>query len=595
MVQKWLLPSLSEVLAQSTESGSNEPIVLEAGTSYGKERGDRSAANRKAKEWAKAQREWQSAIASLEYLLLQLLSQTDRDERASSLQGLLLVSPAPVLSHRKLLSRFQTGIFRSEPLLDLHCNQFQLPPGQESPSQEITNTPFNLPLFPTDPLTAEKFCLVFTSKFSLVMAAGEDLSGIPAFRFSFSPEDVEQAWISLYPRLLLTSAHQVSQLEALVKEFVPKSPDYRIVMEFGRQLLHNLPELPQAEKNHTLSVNLTTEVTQYSKYQFHGNEFGNIYGGRRDISKEGDTNRQPSQDRSTLRLPKDTTDRHWERLVKNDWPPREGKPKMGYESNLDLTDRRFSCYSSNRESHPDFELLQALTHEIRTPLTTIRTLTKLLLKRRDLPPEVTRRLEIIDHECTEQINRMELIFRAAELENTTAKQATVNLTSMSVAQIFQQSIPRWKKQAERRNLTLNVILPPNLPTVVSNPAMLDQVLTGLVENFTRTLPGGSHIQVEVTLAGNQLKLQLLSQTNSEDSRNADDFSRGNCRNLKSIGHLLMFQPETGSLCLNLNVTKHLFQALGGKLIVRQRPQEGEVMTIFLPLEVRGGVNYKTSR
>jgi hypothetical protein len=55
--------------------------------------------------------------------------------------------------------------------------------------------------------------------------------------------------------------------------------------------------------------------------------------------------------------------------------------------------------------------------------------------------------------------------------------------------------------------------------------------------------------------------------------------------IKSIGQLLMFQPETGSLSLNLNVTKHLFQVLGGKLIVRQRPQEGEVMTIFLPLEV----------
>jgi signal transduction histidine kinase len=32
-------------------------------------------------------------------------------------------------------------------------------------------------------------------------------------------------------------------------------------------------------------------------------------------------------------------------------------------------------------------------------------------------------------------------------------------------------------------------------------------------------------------------------------------------------------------------TKHLFQAIGGKLIVRQRPQNGEVLTIFLPLEV----------
>ncbi|NEO64658.1 MAG: sensor histidine kinase, partial [Moorea sp. SIO4G2] len=49
------------------------------------------------------------------------------------------------------------------------------------------------------------------------------------------------------------------------------------------------------------------------------------------------------------------------------------------------------------------------------------------------------------------------------------------------------------------------------------------------------------------------------------------------------GQLLTFQPETGSISLNLNVTKNLFQALGGKLIVKQRPQQGEVMTVFLPL------------
>ncbi|XGB39107.1 MAG: hypothetical protein LVT47_13500 [Cyanobacteria bacterium LVE1205-1] len=46
----------------------------------------------------------------------------------------------------------------------------------------------------------------------------------------------------------------------------------------------------------------------------------------------------------------------------------------------------------------------------------------------------------------------------------------------------------------------------------------------------------------------------------------------------------MFQPETGSLSLKLSVTKNLFQALGAKLIVRQRPNESEILTIFLPLE-----------
>jgi nitrogen-specific signal transduction histidine kinase len=372
-----------------------------------------------------------------------------------------------------------------------------------------------------------------------------------------------------------------------VKEFAPKPPDYRIVMEFGRKLLQNLPELPEVEKSHTLSVNSTTGVTQVSKPRSDNNHFGDTSGGR-------SANREVSQERSTVRFPKDSTERHWERLVKNDWQDWEEKTigRRRYKSNSDVTERLFSSDSPTNESNPDFELLQALTHEIRTPLTTIRTLTKLLLKRRDLPAEVMRRLEIIDHECTEQINRMELIFRAAELENAAVKQSAVNLTSMSVAQVFQQSIPRWQKQAERRNLTLNVILPPNLPTVVSNPAMLDQVLSGLVENFTRTLPGGSHIQVEVTTAGDQLKLQFQSQSDPENSSNSANLGNGSCRSLKSIGQLLMFQPETGSLCLNLKVTKHLFQALGGKLIVRQRPQEGEVMTIFLPLEVGGGINYE---
>jgi len=37
--------------------------------------------------------------------------------------------------------------------------------------------------------------------------------------------------------------------------------------------------------------------------------------------------------------------------------------------------------------------------------------------------------------------------------------------------------------------------------------------------------------------------------------------------------MLMFQPETGNISLNLTATKHLFQAIGGKLIVRQRPQQ----------------------
>ncbi|AFY34393.1 sensor histidine kinase KdpD [Calothrix sp. PCC 7507] len=233
---------------------------------------------------------------------------------------------------------------------------------------------------------------------------------------------------------------------------------------------------------------------------------------------------------------------------------------------------------------PDVELLQAFAHEVRTPLTTIRTMTRLLLKRRDLPANVISRLEVIDHECTEQIDRMELLFKAAELETSTSVKFTrTQLTPMSLDQVLQQSIPRWQQAANRRNLTLDVVLPQQLPTVVSNPSMLDQVLTGLMENFTRSLPPGSHIQVHVIPAGDQLKLQLSPQLQCKDTSKAPTPAKPPIR--KALGQLLMFQPETGTISLNLAATKHLFQAIGGKLIVRQRPHDGEVLTIFLPLEV----------
>ena len=233
---------------------------------------------------------------------------------------------------------------------------------------------------------------------------------------------------------------------------------------------------------------------------------------------------------------------------------------------------------------PDVELLQAFAHEVRTPLTTIRTLTRLLLKRQDLPAKVTNRLEIIDHECTEQIDRMELLFKAAELETSAAvKSPSSQLTPMSLDQVLRQSIPRWQQAAHRRNLTLDVVLPQQLPTVVSNPNMLDQVLTGLMENFTRSLPPGSHIQVQVIPAGDQLKLQLSPQLHCQGTSVASGTVTPPIR--KALGQLLMFQPETGTITLNIAATKHLFQAIGGKLIVRQRQHYGEVLTIFLPLEV----------
>lgn len=232
----------------------------------------------------------------------------------------------------------------------------------------------------------------------------------------------------------------------------------------------------------------------------------------------------------------------------------------------------------------DVELLRAIAHEVRTPLATIRTMTRSLLRRQDLDKKVIQRLESIDQECTEQIDRFGLIFKATELDPSDQTPAK-HLAAMPLEQVFHAGLPRWQNQARRRNLSLALKLPDEMPMIVSDPNMLDQALTGLMDRFTRQLPARSHIQLEVSLAGDQLKLQFQSQPDPQaDPLIPHSHTVSVAPLRKSLGQLLSFQPETGSLSLNLDVTKHIFHALGGKLQVKDRPQTGEVLTVFLPLQ-----------
>lgn len=487
---KWLLPTLSEILALHEPTWTANAADFAGAFALGR-RGSRAALQQ-----VRAEREWSGAIAALSTMLQRRVGQAD----STLLQGLVLSGPLPVLSQPDLVASLAARTLTMSALGGPSWLPLQLLPAREEQGQIVPDsaTPV-LPLLPGDPLAAEQFCLALTPWFSFVLVLGESLAGEPALMFSFLPEVAQQAWQAIRPRILLMNSSQVEQLDEWVEQFPPIAPDYRTVMEFSRLLLENLPAIDA-------------------------------------LDAVSESDRTP---------------------VKPQPLEHETLPQA-----------------------PDVELLQAIAHEVRTPLATIRTLTRLLLKRQDLPPDVLKRLGIIDRECSEQIDRFGLIFRAVELETDTARHAAMSLTRTPLGQVLQQSIPRWQQQATQRSLTLEVVMPQRMPAVVSDPSMLDQALTSLIERFTRSLPAGSHISVEASLAGSQLKLQLQSQPQAADPSIEVHHSSP----LKSIGQLLMFQPETGSLSLNLSATKNLFQAIGGRLIVRQRPQQGEVMTVFLPLE-----------
>ena len=218
----------------------------------------------------------------------------------------------------------------------------------------------------------------------------------------------------------------------------------------------------------------------------------------------------------------------------------------------------------------ELRLLEALTHEVRTPLATIRTLIRLLLRRHDLPAVVRQRLEQIDSECSEQIDRFGLIFHAAELQQRPRPRQTLARTDL--AALLHQLQPLWERQLGRRGLGLRLEIEPQLQPVLSDPSLIETMFGGLIDRFTRSLPAGSTMLVRLQPAGSRLKLQLSWVDQPSEGTAAPGYQA-------AVGPVLSWDPLTGSLQLSHQATQQIFHSLGGRLTERA----GQGLTVFFPL------------
>ncbi|MEB3266773.1 MAG: sensor histidine kinase [Cyanobacteriota bacterium] len=229
----------------------------------------------------------------------------------------------------------------------------------------------------------------------------------------------------------------------------------------------------------------------------------------------------------------------------------------------------------------ELALLEALTHEVRTPLATIRTLIRSLLRRPDLTRLVRQRLEQIDGECSEQIDRFGLIFLAAEQQRQPGTEHPLSpseLARTDLGQLVVDLEPLWRRQLARRELTLEVALSSGLQPVLSDPVRLEIMLGGLVDRFCRSLPSGSHVHLELQPAGSRLKLQLSSLNGGRGPAEGDG-GRRRGHERQGLGPVLSWNPATGSLQLSRQATQRLFHRLGGRFTERGT----NCLTVFFPL------------
>ena len=233
---------------------------------------------------------------------------------------------------------------------------------------------------------------------------------------------------------------------------------------------------------------------------------------------------------------------------------------------------------STTDQPEDLSLLEAITHEVRTPLATIRTLIRSLLRRDDLPEVVQKRLRQIDGECSEQIDRFGLIFHAAELQR---QPEDTQLARTDLGSILQTLEPLWRDQLARRQLSLSLEVQPNLPDVLSDPRRLEPMLGGLIDRVSRGLSSGTGLRLLLQPAGARLKLQLLVQGQEKSNTNESSIDASRT---ERVGTVLSWDPTTGSLQLSQAATRQLMASLGGRYHARRDRD----LTVFFPVAPSAG-------
>ena len=218
-------------------------------------------------------------------------------------------------------------------------------------------------------------------------------------------------------------------------------------------------------------------------------------------------------------------------------------------------------------------LLDSITHDFRTPLTSIKASVTTLLSGGAEPPGVQKELlTVINEEC-DRLNH--LVEEAAEMARLEAGEVELKLRPVEVREIVEATLAHLRKTLGTREIRL--LLPESLPPVRADLERVREVLVHLVDNANHYSPADKPILISAEPSGNSVVISVADHgagiEEIEQGIIFDKFYRG-----KDQRYLVQ---GTG---MGLPIAKALVEAHGGTISVTSQLGHGSVFSFTLPVD-----------
>jgi two-component system, OmpR family, sensor histidine kinase SenX3 len=217
-----------------------------------------------------------------------------------------------------------------------------------------------------------------------------------------------------------------------------------------------------------------------------------------------------------------------------------------------------------------------VSHELKTPATSLKLLAESLVEIMDEDPEQAR---FFAEQLKNETERFaQLITDLLDLARLESEEGVQNPAPVDVRRVLVAVLARLRPAARRKNITLSWKLSDSTaPYIIrGDETQLTSMLANLVDNAVKYTPPGG--QVEVIGESNESEVVMrISDTGigipeKNLARIFERFYRVDKARSK----------QTGGTGLGLSIVRHVAENHGGRVTVESVPGEGSTFTIYLP-------------
>ena len=219
------------------------------------------------------------------------------------------------------------------------------------------------------------------------------------------------------------------------------------------------------------------------------------------------------------------------------------------------------------------EMVANISHDLRTPLTTMRGyLETLLLKNEEL--SASEKKQYLDTALSHSQHLGKLVEQLFELARLDSFESVVYSEPFSMGELVQDVTQSYMLRAQQKSIQLEASLNPDAPLIYGDIAMMQRVLENLLENGLRHTPEGGRISISVDIDSGKV---IVRVADTGCGIPAEDVPRI----FERFYQQDINRSASSSAGLGLAIVKRILELHGSVIKVRSELNRGTTFSFYL--------------